>query len=68
MDKVKQKVPEAVTPKGKIELYSPAYFAACTLGGIIGTKELRAQSTFDRISNKAPLDSLWSNTHFGNTP
>lgn len=23
-------------PKGAIELYSPTYFAACTLGGIIG--------------------------------
>lgn len=24
-------------PKSTIELYSPTYFAACTLGGIIGT-------------------------------
>lgn len=26
----------AQKPKSAIELYSPTYFAACTLGGIIG--------------------------------
>lgn len=30
------KAPGAVTPQKKIELFSPTYFAACTLGGIIG--------------------------------
>lgn len=37
VDKMKSKVPDAVKSKGKIELFSPEYFAACTLGGIIGT-------------------------------
>lgn len=30
------KAPGAVAPKHKIELFSGTYFAACTLGGIIG--------------------------------
>jgi hypothetical protein len=37
LDQLKKKAPDAVKPKGKIELFSPQYFAACTLGGIIGT-------------------------------
>jgi hypothetical protein len=37
MDAIKAKAPDAVKPKSKIELFSPTYFAACTLGGIIGT-------------------------------
>jgi hypothetical protein len=36
MDQLKKKAPDAVKPKGKIVLFSPEYFAACTLGGIIG--------------------------------
>jgi hypothetical protein len=34
VDQLKKKV--GAKPKGKIELFSPEYFAACTLGGIIG--------------------------------
>jgi len=30
-----KKMKAVVTPKGKIELFTPQYFAACTLGGII---------------------------------
>lgn len=30
------KAPGAVTPEKKIELFSGTYFAACTIGGIIG--------------------------------
>jgi solute carrier family 25 phosphate transporter 3 len=32
----KPEAPGAVTPQKKIELFSGTYFAACTLGGIIG--------------------------------
>jgi len=32
----KPKLPGVLTPQRKIELYSGTYFAACTLGGIIG--------------------------------
>ena len=32
----KPKLPGVLTPQRKIELYSGTYFAACTLGGVIG--------------------------------
>jgi hypothetical protein len=34
--KVAQVAKAAVPTKGSIELFSPAYFAACTFGGMIG--------------------------------
>jgi hypothetical protein len=34
-DQAKDAVKSALPKKGKIELYSPAYFAACTIGGIV---------------------------------
>lgn len=36
----KPEAPGAVTPQKKIELFSGTYFAACTLGGIIGTSRV----------------------------
>lgn len=36
-NKKKMDAPGAVTPQKRIELFSGTYFAACTLGGIIGT-------------------------------
>jgi hypothetical protein len=37
--KVAQVAKAAVPKKGSIELFSPAYFAACTVGGMIGMKK-----------------------------
>ena len=36
--KVAQVAKAAVPKRGSIELFSPQYFAACTIGGMIGTK------------------------------
>jgi hypothetical protein len=44
--KVAQVAKAAVPKKGSIELFSPAYFAACTVGGMIGTKEREQQSLY----------------------
>jgi solute carrier family 25 (mitochondrial phosphate transporter), member 3 len=36
MAQTKPQAPGAVTPQKKIELFSGTYFAACTIGGVIG--------------------------------
>ena len=41
------KAPGALAPQKKIELFSGSYFAACTIGGIIGMVKLALVSSFD---------------------
>jgi hypothetical protein len=51
-------------PQSKIELYSGNYFAACTLGGIIGMLCNRTRKTIVSWAD-AWNHSLWSNTYHG---
>lgn len=53
---------EALKPQRKIELYSGNYFAACTLGGVIG------MALFDRgplIARLIVIDSMRADTYYG---
>jgi len=50
----KPKLPGVFTPKRKIELYSGTYFAACTLGGVIG----KPSFPFSACSRAPPTDGL----------
>lgn len=56
---------QAIAPpsKGKIQLYSKEYFAACTLGGIIGTFFVTQIMT--QFNDLTLEYSLWSNTYHG---
>lgn len=46
-------------PKGAIELYSPTYFATCTLGGIIGEQNIPSQLRIWRIRSEEDKCKLY---------
>lgn len=48
MVQTKPEAPGATTPQRKIELFSTSYFAACTLGGIIGKYTLYKDPLFKK--------------------
>jgi len=66
MDAIKAKAPDAVKPKSKIELFSPTYFAACTLGGIIACGPTHTSVTpLDLVKTRRQVDPKLYTSNFG---
>jgi len=56
----------AVTPRGKIELFSPTYFAACTLGGVIACGPTHTFVTpLDLVKCRRQVDPKIYSSNFG---
>jgi hypothetical protein len=58
MVQTKPEAPGAVTPQRKIELFSGTYFAACTLGGIIGQYSIKQRDSNGKANMQTQLADL----------